>query len=131
LLNAQDFLGMQEYSQPSDPGVDRALDHPTRRAILDLLVGEKGLGPSSISEKLGIPAANAVYHVDVLLACGAVEAVPDKRGERIVRLPQSPPKIGKDGLEASGSMREDVSPAQLKSLIEMASHLRPRPAPGA
>lgn len=124
---------MLEYSQPQgpDPRTDRALDHPTRRAILDLLVGEQGFGPSSISEKLGIRAANASYHVDVLLACGAVEAAPDeKRGERLVRLPQPAPPSAKNWLDVSGSMRDDISAAQLKSLIEMASHLRPGHAPG-
>jgi DNA-binding transcriptional ArsR family regulator len=122
---------MQEYSQPRDPRIERALDHPTRRSILDLLIGENGIGLNSISEKLEVTAANAAYHVDVLLACGVVEAVAGKRGgERLIRLPQPSPEGKKKGLDGSGSLRDDISDAQLKSLIEMAAHLRPRPAPG-
>lgn len=122
---------MQEYSQPRDPRVERALDHPTRRSILDLLIGEKGLGLNSISERLEVSGANAAYHVDILLACGMVEVVAGKRsGERLIRLPQPSPEGKKNGRDASGSTRDDISEAQLKSLIEMAAHLRPRPAPG-
>lgn len=124
---------MAQPPQPQDPRLERALAHPTRRATLDLLRGEKGLAPSSIAGKLGIGAANASYHVDVLTACGAIEVVPDegRGGERLVRLAEPSPENGKAWREVSDSMRDDVSAAQLKSLIEMAAHLRPRPAPGA
>lgn len=122
---------MQPYSQPRDPRVERALDHPTRRSILDLLIGEQGLGVNSLSEKLEVPAANVAYHVDVLLACDLVEAASEKRrGERLIRLPQPSPESRKKGFDASGSSREEISDAHLKSLIEMAAHLRPRHAPG-
>lgn len=126
---------MKEYSQPRDPRVASAIAHPTRSAILELLIGKKGLAPRSISETLEIGVANAAYHVEVLLSCGAVETVPGGKrgGERPVRLPrpaERAPAVQKNWLDVSGSMREDVSAAQLKSLIETASHLRPREAPG-
>lgn len=123
---------MSQPQQPLDPRLERALAHPTRRSILELLMDVKGLAPSSISEKLGIPAANAIYHVDVLTTCGAVEVVADeaRRGERLVRLCGRSPESGM-APRASDSMRDDVSAEQLKSLIEMAAHLRPRHAPGA
>jgi len=128
----EDLRGMQEYSQPPDRRAEHALDHPTRRAILDLLAGEEGLGPGSIAEKLGVPVANAGYHVDVLTVYGAVEPASDKRhGERLVRLPRSASASRKNRLDVSDSRRDNVSEAQLKSLIEMAAHLRPRHAPGA
>lgn len=96
-----------------------------------MLNGEKGLGASSISEKLGVGAANASYHADVLIACGVVEVVASKtRGERLVRLPQSPVENKKNWLDVSGSMRDDISAAQLKNLIETASELRSKPSPG-
>ena len=63
------------------------------------------------------------------MACGTVETVAGKRqGERLVRIP-GPSREGRR-LAPSGSMRSDVSEAQLKSLIEMAAHLRPGHAPG-
>jgi DNA-binding transcriptional ArsR family regulator len=124
---------MQEYSQPRDLRAERELAHPTRRAILELLAGEQGLAPRSIAGRLELPVAGVAYHVEVLTACGAVEtAVGKRRGERLARLAGPPVRKGrKDPLDASGSMRADVSEAQLKSLIEMASHLRPGHAPGA
>jgi len=124
---------MAEYStSPPDPRAERALDHPTRRAILDLLIGEKGIAPRAISEKLGVGAANASYHADVLIACGLVEVAPGggRRRERVIRLPRSPVENKKRWLDLSGSMRDDISAAQLKSLIEAASELRPGSAPG-
>jgi DNA-binding transcriptional ArsR family regulator len=123
---------MTEYSQAPDRRRERALDNPTRRAILDLLIGGKGLGLSALSEKLAIPAANVSYHVEVLSTCGAVELVPNEKrpGERLVRLPQTPADRKKEWLDVSGSMRDDISAAQLKSLIETASQLRPDSAPG-
>ena len=68
----------------TDPFVNarsrRALAHPTRSAVLELLIGEKGLAPSALGARLGVTAANASYHVDVLLDCGALEAVPGGAG---------------------------------------------------
>lgn len=87
---------------------------------------------SSIAEEIGIPAANARYHLDVLSACGAVEAVADEGcgGERVIRLARTAEQRKREWLDVSGSMRDDVTPAQLKSLIEIASQLRPGSSPG-
>jgi len=110
----------------------RALAHPTRGAILELLVGEKGLSPGSIAEKLEIKAANAGYHVDVLLACGAIEVAPGAElGERLLRLAQRSREDKKDWLDVSGSMRDDVTEAELKNLIEIAADLPPGNARGS
>lgn len=96
-----------------------------------MLIGEKGLGLNSIAGKLEVTAANAAYHVDVLLACGLVAVAAGNRGgERLIRLPQPSSGGKKRGPAVSDALRDDVSDAQLKSLIEMAAHLRPRHAPG-
>lgn len=123
---------MLESPQPLDPRIERALVHPTRRAILKLLAAGKELRPGAIAEKLDLGAANVAYHVKVLTDCGAVETTKSEhRGERPVRLPGPSPTVGTKGLELSGSRRADVTEAQLKSLIEMASHLRPNRGAGA
>lgn len=125
---------MNEYSKSRRQArLERALDHPTRRAILERLIGENGLGMSPLSEELGVARANANYHVGVLADCDAIELVanPKRRGERLVRLPLSPVENKKNWLDVSGSMRDDISADQLKNLIETASELRPRPAPGS
>lgn len=116
---------MNNPPQPElDPQLARAIAHPTRRAILKLLRGGKGLPPSAIAEKLEVRAANARYHVDVLLACRALEPVEEeeRRGERTVRLfSLSRPKRRK--LDPTGAMRDDVTEDQLKNLIEIAGDL--------
>ncbi len=108
-----------------DPHLARAIAHPTRRAILKLLRGEKGQRPSAIAEKLEVGAANADYHVDVLLACGALETVGDeeRRGERLVRVFSSS-RSKRRKLDPTGAMRDDVTEDQLKNLIEIAGDLR-------
>lgn len=123
---------MAKYSPTPERRLERALDNPTRQGILDLLTGERGFGLGSIAEKLGISAANAGYHVGVLSACGAVELWVDEErgGERLVRLAKTPEQRKKEWLDVAGSMRDDVTPAELKSLIEIAAELRPGPAPG-
>ncbi len=114
----------------ADPRVLRALAHPIRGAILELLVGDKCLAAGSVAEQLEIKAANASYHLDVLLACGAIEVAPEaQQGERLLRLSRPSRKnrdIGKKRwLDVSGSMRDDVSEAELKTLIRIASELPP------
>jgi predicted ArsR family transcriptional regulator len=108
-----------------DPHLARAIVHPTRRAILKLLKGEKGVRPRAIAEKLGVGTANARYHVDVLLACGAVEAVPDEQrgGEPLVRLYSASRRKKRRSLDPTGAMRDDVTDAQLRNLIEIAGDL--------
>jgi DNA-binding transcriptional ArsR family regulator len=123
---------MLEYSQPLNPRAERALAHPTRRAILEELRGKTELPPRAIAERLGIGAANVAYHAEVLTDCGAAEAVAGKRrGERSIRLPARSKPKRVNPLALSGSRRPDATEAQLKSLIEMASHLRPNRGAGA
>jgi len=103
----------------------RAVAHPTRKAILQLLAEEKGLPPRSISERLGIEGPRARYHVHVLAACGAVEAVSGEgRPEPLLRLAPPPPACEQSWRDASGSLRDGISRAQLQSLIEQSGELR-------
>ena len=120
-----------------DSRLAHALAHPTRSGIVRLLVGTRGLAPGSLAEKLGLKTAVVRYHVDVLTSCGAVEAVKDEGGgaELLVRLAPLPnerkparPRQVCDGL------RDDVSEAQLRNLIEIAGDLGTGyagPGPGA
>lgn len=109
-----------------DDRLAHALAHPTRSAILRLLIGTPGLAPSTLSEKLGIGAARVKYHVEVLTSCGAVEAVKDdgRPGELLIRLaPLSSERKQREGSVSDG-LRSDVSEEQLRNLIEIAGDLR-------
>jgi DNA-binding transcriptional ArsR family regulator len=110
-----------------DPRLAHALAHPTRSAILRLLVGAQELAPASLAEKLDLGAASVRYHVGVLTACGAVEAVGggDRRGELLIRLVPLPGEQRRPAApKVSDGLREDVSEAQLRNLIEIAGDLR-------
>jgi DNA-binding transcriptional ArsR family regulator len=97
-----------------DPRLAHALAHPTRSAILRMLIGTDGLSPRSLAEKLGVTAAKLKYHVDVLRLCGAVEAVKDAGRADEQKAQQRPVADG---------LRADVSEEQLRNLIEIAGEL--------
>jgi len=114
-----------DASQDLDPQIAHALAHPTRGAILRMLIGTEGLTTGTLAEKLGMPAAKVKYHVGVLTRCGAVEAVKEggRGGELLIRLAplaserKQPPRKVADGFRA------DVTEAQLRNLIEIAGDL--------
>jgi DNA-binding transcriptional ArsR family regulator len=108
-----------------DPRLAHALAHPTRSAILRLLIGTEGLSPDSLSEKLEVAAAKVRYHVDVLTRCGAVEAVKDggRRDELLIRLAPLASERKRHPHKVSDGFRDDVSEAQLRDLIEIAGDL--------
>ncbi len=63
------YAKLRSMDGGTDPFVEarlaRAVAHPTRRAILELLMGEKGVSPTALGEKLEVKVANACYHLEV------------------------------------------------------------------
>lgn len=108
-----------------DGHLAHALAHPTRSAILRLLIGTSGLTPGVLSEKLGVKAAYVRYHVEVLTSCGAVEAVKDggRRGELLIRLVPLAGEKKSRRRKVSDGLRDDVTEEQLRNLIEIAGDL--------
>jgi DNA-binding transcriptional ArsR family regulator len=58
-----------------DQAVVKAVDHPVRVEVLDLLAPAAELSPEQIADKLGRKLGNVSYHVKVLLDGGVVELV--------------------------------------------------------
>lgn len=53
----------------------KALGHPLRRRVLELILKEEELSPVEASRRLDEPLSNVSYHVRVLDETGAVELV--------------------------------------------------------
>lgn len=122
----REALGMDRDAPPdSRDQIARALAHPMRSAIMRLLIGTSGLSPKVISEKLETTAARVRYHVDVLTECGAVEAVKDggRADELLIRLAPLPSERKPGRTEVADGLRDDISEAQLRNLIEIAGDL--------
>jgi DNA-binding transcriptional ArsR family regulator len=118
-------------SEPPRPAVDqrlfRAVAHPSRIAILEAMVGSDGLSLGQISERLGVGAANANYHLGVLLTCGAIEAVgpPSQEAEPLFRLGLLSQIAKQSWREISPSVQADASTALLQSFLGRAAKVPP------
>lgn len=63
----------ERREQTGDEQVGRALAHPLRLRILDLLASEDELSPARMAGVLGKPHDRVRYHVQVLLESGMLE----------------------------------------------------------
>lgn len=58
-----------------DVNLMKALGHPLRQRILQVLTHEEEASPSEIAAALGEPLTNVSYHVKILRRCDAIELV--------------------------------------------------------
>ncbi len=58
-----------------DQRLVRAVAHPLRVEILEVLVGKGEMSPTQIAETLGSKPGNVSYHVNVLRECEVLELV--------------------------------------------------------
>lgn len=56
----------------------KALGHPLRQRILQVLTGDKERSPSEIAQAIDEPLTNVSYHVRILAKCDAIELVRTK-----------------------------------------------------
>ncbi len=70
----------QEPSSPPDPKALRALAHPLRWKLIDLLVSEGTATATRCAEVLGESVASCSYHLGILGKYGYAEMVPDQPG---------------------------------------------------
>jgi DNA-binding transcriptional ArsR family regulator len=65
--------------QAIDPRFVRALSHPVRAEILQVLLGEKEVSSNLIAARLEVKSAVVHYHLTVLRQCGAIELTRTER----------------------------------------------------
>lgn len=107
-----------------DPRLVRALGHPLRVKILEVVQG-RNASPSELTELLSAPLGNVAYHVRVLERCGCIEQVATARRRGAVEhyfraRPRS--YIGhQDWRNVPKSLRDAVSGATLGSFFDRAA----------
>ncbi len=81
--------------QTSDPRAIKALAHPLRLDLLELLTATGPATAAHCGRMLGVPQANCSFHLRLLAKYGFVEEAepgPDRR-ERRWRVPEKPPAV--------------------------------------
>ena len=99
----------------TDPRELRALAHPTRMALLDLLVSEGPLTASQCGERLGESAASCSYHLRQLARFGHVHEAEGGTGR------ERPWRIRKEGIswdENSASPAERAAGRLLAEIVD-------------
>lgn len=112
-----------------DQRLVRAVANPSRIAILEVLIGEESVSLGQISQRLAERPANVHYHVSVLAAAGAIEAVAAsgrlKGAEQTFRLaPLSAIGNQKWG-DLEPELRDDISAALLRRFMDGAADVLP------
>src|SRR2546430_9958735 len=94
-------------SQGRDPLALRALAHPLRWKLIDLIGSEQSATATRCAEVLGESVASCGYHLGILAKYGYIEPVPDRTGR------QKPGRLA--------SPREDLSTARLDENAPLAA----------
>jgi hypothetical protein len=88
---------------PSDPKALRALAHPLRWKLIDVLTRDGTATATHCADELGESVASCSYHLNNLARYGFVEQAPGGRGrEKPWRLTSREPSLSLDGLGLSG-----------------------------
>ncbi len=106
-----------------DPHLVRALAHPLRVQILEVLNEREG-SPNELTEVLGYPLGNVAYHTRVLEKCGCIELVrTERRRGAVEHYFRAKPRsyIGhQDWRKVPRSVRNEVSGASLEAFVDRA-----------
>jgi hypothetical protein len=88
-----------------DPLALRALAHPLRWKLIDLLTSELSATATRCAEVLGESVASCSYHLGILAKYGYIELVPDQSGrEKPWRLASHRQDLSPEGLSESGAL---------------------------
>jgi hypothetical protein len=83
----------------------RALAHPLRWKLIDLLASEQSATATRCAEVLGESVASCGYHLGILAKYGYVEPVPDRTGrEKPWRLASRRQDLSAGGLDEAGAL---------------------------
>jgi len=113
---------------PSDPRALRALAHPLRWKLVDLLARDGAATATRCAEELGESVASCSFHLNMLARYGFVEPAPGGRGrEKPWRLTTvepnlAPAALGPPGRPASRAAREVFLDHELARLKDRLAH---------
>lgn len=85
-----------------DPRAIRALAHPTRLALLEILAGEGQATATRCAELAGQSVASCSFHLRSLAKHGFIQAVPGPGREKPWRLTSTTQQLSGDRLDAEG-----------------------------
>jgi hypothetical protein len=92
-------------AQDRDPLALRALAHPLRWKLIDLIGSEQSATATRCAEVLGESVASCGYHLGILAKYGYVEPVPDRTGrEKPWRLASQRQDLSTEGLDETGAL---------------------------
>jgi len=113
-------------AEPSvrDPKALRALSHPFRWKLINLLTEEGTQTATQCSDRLDESVASCSYHLNMLAKYGFVEEVAGPGRQKPWRLASAPQSISPDGLDLEGAMAAEA--AALAYLDQEYERLRER-----
>jgi Helix-turn-helix domain len=93
-----------------DPRALRALAHPVRWQLVDLLGSEGSATATRCAEVLGESVASCSYHLRMLAKYGYIEEAPGRAGkEKPWRLASPRQDLGSDGLDTEGQLAAEAA----------------------
>jgi hypothetical protein len=96
---------MIDMAQDRDPLALRALAHPLRWKLIDLIGSEQSATATRCAEVLGESVASCGYHLGILAKYGYIEPVPDRTGrEKPWRLASQRQDLSTEGLDETGAL---------------------------
>lgn len=100
----------EDHAYRSDPLALRALAHPLRWKLADLLLSEGSATATRCSEVLGESVASCSYHLGILAKYGYIELVPDQPGrEKPWRPVISTQDLSSEGLDEPGALAAEAA----------------------
>jgi Helix-turn-helix domain len=127
--------GEREHGAPPDPRALRALAHPLRWKLIDLLGSETTATATRCAEVLGESVASCSYHLGILGKYGYTELVGGQQGRekpwRLASLRQdlSPPGLDLEGALAAEAATEVFLDHELARLKDRLRHRDLEPEP--
>src|ERR1700735_2798818 len=107
-----DMTGGQAGGLAPDPKALRALAHPLRWQLIDLVGSEGTVTATRCAEVLGESVANCSYHLGILGKYGYIELVPGQSGkEKPWRLASRDQNLAPAGPDAEGELAAEAAAA--------------------
>lgn len=102
--------GSGSHPLHSDPQALRALAHPLRWKLLDVLESESSATATRCAEVVGESVASCAYHLGILAKYGYVEPVPERSGrEKPWQLRDRQQTLSGDGLDLEGRLAVEAA----------------------